>query len=143
MPGATRTIVVQAPIERVWDVISDYERYPTFMREVKGIKVKRLGDTSAEVEYEVSIIKTIRYTIRMAEQKPSHLSWTWVGGEIMKDNKGSWTLKDLGGNSTEVTYNVDVAVGMLVPKAVIDTLVDANLPAMLDAVKRRVESSRA
>jgi coenzyme Q-binding protein COQ10 len=35
---------------------------------------------------------------------------------------------------------VEVTVGPLVPKSILNTLVDQSLPKMMDAIKRRVES---
>ena len=38
MAGATRSIVIDAPPERVFDVIVDYDRYAEFLSEVKEVR---------------------------------------------------------------------------------------------------------
>jgi hypothetical protein len=68
------------------------------------------------------------------------VGWSFVQGEIMKDNKGAWTLESLGEGKTKATYAIEMALGPLVPKTIVNTLVDASLPKMLEAFKRRVES---
>jgi coenzyme Q-binding protein COQ10 len=141
MAGATRTITINAPIEKVFDVITNYDRYAEFLKEVKKVTtLERTGNT-AKVQYEVDVVKTIRYTIRVTEERPKRMSWTFVEGEVMKDNKGSWTLEPEGEGKTRATYNVEMALGMLVPKAIVTGLVDNQLPKMLDAFKRRAEST--
>jgi hypothetical protein len=59
----------------------------------------------------------------------------------MKDNKGSWVLEPEGEGRTKVTYSVDVTVGPLVPKSILNALVDQSLPKMLEALKRRAEGA--
>ncbi|MBZ4401772.1 SRPBCC family protein [Myxococcus sp. MISCRS1] len=140
MPGATRTIVINAPIEKVFDVITQYERYPEFLPEVKEIRTaNRKGDT-VDVHYKVDVMKTVRYSIRVVEERPRRMAWTFIEGEVMKDNKGSWLLEAEGEGKTRATYNVEMALGLLVPKAVVNALVDTSLPKMLDAFKKRAES---
>ena len=41
MAKAERTIEINAPVETVWKVIVDYERYPEFLAEAKRLTVKK------------------------------------------------------------------------------------------------------
>jgi ribosome-associated toxin RatA of RatAB toxin-antitoxin module len=68
------------------------------------------------------------------------MSWTFIEGEMMRDNKGSWQLEPEGEGKTKATYTVEMALGPLVPKTIVNALVDTSLPKMLDAFKKRVES---
>ena len=141
MAGATRTITINAPVEKVFDIITNYDRYPEFLPEVKKITTgKRQGNT-VEVHYEVDVVKRIRYSIRVTEERPKRMSWSFIEGEVMKDNKGSWTLEPEGEGKTRATYNVEMALGALIPKAIINTLTETQLPKMLDAFKRRAETT--
>lgn len=142
MPGASRSIVVNAPPEKVFDTIINYDRYPEWLTEVKKIRTSDRKGNEVKIHYEVDFkIKTIRYTILAKEERPQRMSWTFVEGEVMKDNKGSWELAPEGEGKTKITYSVEVTVGPLVPKSVLNTLVDQSLPKMLEAVKRRVEGA--
>jgi coenzyme Q-binding protein COQ10 len=142
MPGASRSIVVNAPPEKVFDTIINYDRYPEWLTEVKKIHTSDRKGNEVKVHYEVDFkIKTIRYTILAREERPQRMSWSFVEGEVMKDNKGSWVLEPEGEGKTKITYNVEVTVGPLVPKSILNTLVDQSLPKMLDAIKRRVEGT--
>ncbi len=139
MAGATRSIDIDAPIEKVFDVITDYARYPEFLTEVKKTTVGRRNGSEVDVTYEVSVMKNIRYTLRMNESRPSRVAWSFVEGEVMKDNKGEWALIAVGEGKTRVSYTVDMALGALVPKAIVNTLVETSLPKMLEAFKKRIE----
>ena len=140
MPGATRTIVINAPVEKVFDVITQYERYPEFLPEVKEVRASNRQGNTVELHYKVDVMKTVRYSIRVTEERPRRMAWTFIEGEMMKDNKGSWLLEPEGEGKTRATYNVEMALGLLVPKAVVNALVDTSLPKMLDAFKRRAEA---
>jgi len=140
MPGATRSIVIDAPMEKVFSVISDYERYSEFLPEVKRVTTSDRRGAEVSVHYQVDVVKTIRYTLRMKEEKPNRILWSFVEGELMRDNRGSWLLEPAGEGKTRATYNIEMALGPLVPKAIVNALVDTSLPRMLEAFKKRAES---
>ncbi|HEX5748084.1 MAG TPA: SRPBCC family protein [Archangium sp.] len=142
MPGASRSIVVNAPPEKVYDIVTTYDRYPEWLGEVKKIRTSDRKGDEVKIHYEVDFkIKTIHYTILAREERPKRMSWSFLEGEVMKDNKGSWVLEPEGEGRTKVTYSVDVTVGPLVPKSILNALVDQSLPKMLDALKRRAEGA--
>jgi coenzyme Q-binding protein COQ10 len=142
MAGAQRTITINAPVEKCWAVISDYERYPEFLPEVKKIKTSNRRGNEVDVQYEAEVVKVIKYTVHMREEAPSKVSWSFIDGEFMKDNKGGWVLEDAGNGTTKATYTIAVEVGMLVPKTIVNALVDTQLPRLLENFKKRIEASK-
>lgn len=140
MPGATRSIVVNAPLEKVYAVVTDYDHYGEFIPEVRRISTSNRSGNEIDVHYEIEMIKKIKYSIRMKEEKPKKVSWTFLTGEVMKDNKGSWVLEPAGEGKTQVTYNVELALGPLVPKSIVNMLAEQGLPKMLEGFKKHVES---
>lgn len=142
MAGAQRTITINATVEKCWSVISDYERYPEFLPEVKKIRTLNRRGAEVDVQYEAEVVKIIKYTVHMKEEGPKKLSWSFIDGEFMKDNKGGWVLEDAGNGTTKATYNIAVEVGMLVPKTIVNALVDTQLPTLLANFKKRIESQK-
>lgn len=142
MAGANRSITINAPIDTVYGVVSDVERYPEFLPEVKGVRTFNRQGNQFDAQYTAEIVKTIKYTLRLTEQKPKKLSWTFIEGEFMKDNVGGWTLEDLGNGQTKATYEIEVTVGLLVPKTIVNALVDNQLPKMMEAFKKRAEAKK-
>lgn len=139
MAGASRSIVFNAPVEKCFAVIADFERYPEFLPEVKKIRTSNRRGSEVDVHYEAEVVKVIKYTVHIKEEKPNRVSWTFVDGEFMKDNKGGWVLEDLGGGKTKATYSIEVTVGALVPKSIVTMLVDTQLPKLLENFKKRIE----
>jgi ribosome-associated toxin RatA of RatAB toxin-antitoxin module len=137
-------IVIEVPVERFYDVVVDYERYPEFVPGIKGCRVKAAGPPR-QVEYELDLgLKRIKYTLRHEEEKPRRVSWSLVSGEMMKVSNGSWELEDLGGR-TRAHYAVEVHLAKLplVPQVVVDRISDElnriQLPRILAAFKARAE----
>jgi coenzyme Q-binding protein COQ10 len=96
-----------------------------------------------DIHYEVDVMKRIRYTLRMTEDRPRGLKWTFVEGEVMKDNTGGWVLEAQPDGKTKATYTVDVALGLLVPRPLVTAMVESSLPKMLEAFKKRIEGLKA
>jgi coenzyme Q-binding protein COQ10 len=142
MPGASRSVVFNAPLEKCFEVISDYERYPEFLPEVRKIRTSNRKGAEVDVQYEAEVVKVIKYTVHMKEEKPNRVSWTFIDGEFMKDNRGGWVLEDGGNGTTKATYNIEVTVGPLVPKTILNALVDSQLPKLLENFKKRIESMK-
>ena len=51
MAGATRSIVIDAPPEKVFDVVTDYERYAEFLPEVKQVQSSGRKGNEVDVDY--------------------------------------------------------------------------------------------
>jgi ribosome-associated toxin RatA of RatAB toxin-antitoxin module len=145
MAQASKTVTVNVPPEKLFDVISDYEKYPEFLPEVKKVKVEGGQGTIKEVTYTVDIkAKVINYTLKHTAERPAKLSWTMVKGEMMKGNDGAWTLK--AGNAagtTEATYSIDLKLSSLVPGFIEKALAEQQLPGLLANFKARAEKLHA
>jgi coenzyme Q-binding protein COQ10 len=143
---ASKEIVIAAPIEKLYGVIVDYERYPEFVPGMKACRVRTVG-AEKHVEYELDMaVKTIRYTLRMVERAPTHVSWSLVKGDMMKVSNGSWDLT-AEGDRTRARYSVEVQIAKppLVPQVVVDRISDEmsrlSLPRNLEAFRRRAETT--
>lgn len=142
MAKAEQSIEIKATTKQCFDVITDFESYPDFLKETKGVKIEKKSGNTTEVTFTLELIKKFSYTLKMLAKPTTNLSWSFVKGEIMKDNKGEWVLEDLGGGKTKANYSVDVNLGMFVPGAISKMLIGSNLPAMMDAFKKRIEGKK-
>lgn len=139
MAGASRTIVIDAPVEKVFKAVTDYDHYGDFLTEVKSVRTSNRTGNQVDVHYEVEVMKKIKYTLRMKEEPPKKVTWSFVEGEFMKDNQGSWVLEPEGENKTKATYTVEMKLGALVPNSIVKALVETSLPKMMEAFKKRAE----
>lgn len=141
MPQASRSVVVNVTPDQLMAVIGDWEKYPEFLPEVKKITVANRTPGSAEVTYEIDVIKRIHYTLRIVTEGLTS-RWSLLKGELFKKNEGSWLLKPEGTGQTLATYTLEVAIGgfIPVPRAITDKLTEHSLPALLDNFKKRAEA---
>jgi ribosome-associated toxin RatA of RatAB toxin-antitoxin module len=121
-------------------VIVDYERYSEFLPEVKKTRALNRRGNECDVQYEAEVVKLIKYTVHLKEERPNKVSWTYIDGDFMRDNKGGWVLEDIGEGKTKATYHVEIVLGPLVPKTIVNALVDTSLPKLLENFKKRIES---
>jgi ribosome-associated toxin RatA of RatAB toxin-antitoxin module len=109
---------------------------------MKSVEVQTESADGATVKFNLSLIKDISYMIKLSHKPNSEVSWSLVTGDMMKVNNGKWTIKDLGGNKTEVTYSLEVELkGFLPGLGMIEkTLVTTNLPLNMKAFAKRAAS---
>jgi ribosome-associated toxin RatA of RatAB toxin-antitoxin module len=148
MSVVTKQVVIDAPLERFYEIVVDYERYPEF---VPGIRRCRIRDGRGEkqVEYELDLgIRRIKYVLRHEELRPRRVTWSLVSGDMMKVSNGSWDLSADDGR-TRAIYSVEIQISRppLVPQALVDRVSDeltrVQLPRTLDAFKARAERREA
>jgi hypothetical protein len=125
---ATQTMEIAASAERILAVLLDFDAYPTWARDLKGVTIDAVdGDGRGhEVTFRAAAMgRSTGYTLRYTyADQPTTLSWELVRGDIMRRLDGSYLLEPIGTDDTLVTYHL--AVDLVVP-----------LPAF---VKRRAES---
>lgn len=124
--------------EQFFAIVSDYEKYPEFLSEVKSCKVIKTEGNKKLVEYNVNVIKTFTYRVWITEEPNKRVSWTFESGDLFKTTNGSWDLTDVGGK-TQVKYAVDATFKVFVPGPVAKALVNVNLPNMMKAYQQRVK----
>ena len=140
MPGAEKTIIINAPPQVVYDVIVDYEKYPEFLKEMDRCRIVKRNGNVLDVEYTATVIKQVSYTLRLTGTPHTSVRWSLLKAGFMKSNDGGWALEDLGDGRTKATYGLEVRVSRLVPGKIVDKLTVTTLPATLDAFKKRAES---
>jgi coenzyme Q-binding protein COQ10 len=141
MAQASKSITINVPPDKFFDVVADYAKYPEFLPEVKKVKVDAGQGDIKEVTYTVDIkAKVINYTLKHTAERPTTLRWTMLKGEMMKGNDGSWTLKPgAKPDTTDATYNIDLRLSALVPGFIEKALAEQQLPSLLANFKARAE----
>lgn len=138
MAAASTVETFPCTTEQFFSIVSDYEKYPEFLTEVKGCKIIETKGSKKLVEFEVSVIKTFKYRLWITEEANKRVSWTLDSGDIFKTSVGSWDLEDVGGK-TKAKYAVDATFKVFVPGMVAKALVNVNLPNMMRAYHERVK----
>lgn len=123
--------------EQFFDLLVDYEKYPEFLSEVKSCKVVGEDGGKKLVEFQVSVVKSIKYLNKHTEVKPNEVSWVFQSGDLFKSMSGGWKLQEDNGK-TKAEYYVDASFGLWVPQKIIQTVLSVNLPAMMKSYHQRV-----
>jgi len=144
MSTATRSTEVNTSAEKIFDVITDYESYPEFLSHLGmvGIHIDSDdGDTKVITHSVKKMGKTVSYTLRYQHDRPRKVSWSFVKGQMMKENRGSWVFEKIDDKRTKITYSAEVKFGLLVPNSLVTMMVSKELPQLLEAFKNRAEQN--
>jgi ribosome-associated toxin RatA of RatAB toxin-antitoxin module len=139
MRGTKQSIEIAATPELVWDVIVDFESYPSFVPNQTGATIIERAEGRWRVEFALSIAKRLRYTLDLEGERGRTLRWHLVDGDMMKENEGGWLLEPLPDGRTRATYDIAVELKGFVPASVTNLLVAQTLPANLQAFKDEAE----
>jgi carbon monoxide dehydrogenase subunit G len=138
---------IEAPIERVWEVVEDVVTAPEWQGGLKDMQeIERDADghvTLAESASDAKV-RTIKSTVRFAYDGPTRLAWRQEKGEL-KSVDGSWELEDLGDGRTRAVYQLEVELGRMLGMVIRGPLVDVLRGQLVGArateLKERVEGS--
>ncbi len=139
MPGASTSILIDVPPRVIYDVVTDFESYPEFLPDVKRVLMEKKSK-GCQASFEISVIKKIHYTLDFVFTPNKKVVWSFVKGDLFKDNKGQWLFEEVKKGQTKATYHVEVDFGFMVPSLITNKLVGSNLPAMMKRFKERAEN---
>jgi carbon monoxide dehydrogenase subunit G len=143
--GGSASAEIDAPLEKVWEVVADVESAPDWQGGMKSVTaLERDGEgRAALIETEADAkVTTVKSRVRFSYEGPTRLAWTQEKGDL-KSLVGSWDLEDLGGGRTRATYSVEAdtgrMLGMLVRGPVEGMLRDMLVNARPGELKEHVE----
>jgi uncharacterized membrane protein len=110
-----RTVEIDAPIERCYEIASDIENSPEWQGSLKDVEVlERDGERRAvlvETESDAKV-KSVRALLRFSYEPPTGIRWVQEKGET-KSLHGSWSFEDLGDGRTRATYALEADPGRI------------------------------
>jgi uncharacterized membrane protein len=110
-----RTVEIDAPIERCYEIAADIENAPDWQGSLKDAEVlERDGERRAllvETESDAKV-KTVRALLRFSYDPPTGIRWVQEKGDT-KSLTGSWSFEDLGGGRTRATYALEADPGRM------------------------------
>lgn len=148
-------IVIQAPLETVWDVLTDYEALPSYVpnlekcevlsRQQGRVRLRQIGCSqsllwriAAQAELEIDEVKksALRREVRFRSVK----------GDFERF-EGSWVLESDVSSSARVTtflrYEIRVKVVGDLPSQIVSYVIKAGLPANIRAIAAMAERRAA
>lgn len=144
MEQAEGSVVIEAPLEDIMEVIEAYESYPDWA-DVLTVDVKQRGEggraTEVAFEVEVPVLGKASYTLQY-RYAPGDTGVSWVTKEArgaIRDIRGEYLLNELPDGGTKVTYRLAVELGVLVPGFLRTQGSKRVIENALEKLKRRVE----
>jgi coenzyme Q-binding protein COQ10 len=142
--SGTRTTTIAVPVEFFWGLITDYERYPEMLDEMKSVRVLSRTDNEVVVAFTVKVmLKSFSYTLKLVEERPNRLTWSLVDSDTLSVSNGGWVLEALGPTTTRAHYRAELRAKIWLPKAFLNALTNLSLPSMLRHWSRYAEARYA
>lgn len=144
---AVAVFKVDAPPKIIWSVISDFSKYPEWIKSLKKAKVYKAQGDKILVEFELSAGFFGKWTYFVEHTYPTEkMGWgTWKldysRQSDLDDSVGFWEIKPLNASGTQslVSYSVEIRVGGWVPDFVKNLIVDGGLKEATQWVKIQSE----
>jgi uncharacterized membrane protein len=140
-----RSVEIDAPIQRVFDIAADIEGAVDWMGSMKDVDVlERDGDGRAKLVETVNDakVKTVKTKLSFTYNAPTEIRWRQEKGDV-KSLDGWWRLEDLGGDRTRATYALEVdpgrMLGMLLRGPIEGQVREFLLGDAADGLKRTAE----
>lgn len=142
---ASANTEIEAPIDRVWEIVADIQGWPEWQATITEIDVEERDAVNrpslCEVVFDAKV-QTIRTVQRLHYESPHLLTFTQERGSL-KALGGAWRLEDLGDDRTRATYELDVEpggfLGMLITGAVEERLRGTLVDRLPGELKTRAE----
>ena len=146
---------IQAPTEKVFSLITNYQILPSFMPNLERIEVLSQDDTGAVANYYLDLPFGVhkQYRLKLAYNKqPDSWRMTWhkldwqglASERTIADTTGYWDLQVLDGQTTQLHYytktdpgHVPFGLGWLVDYLTEETVVDLLKNTKKEAEKQR------
>ena len=136
------TVIIEAPLADVQAALFEIGSYPEWLSSIKKADVlERDGEnrvTKAKLAIDAGMMKdrvTLDYDWSAA---PTTLSFSMDEADLLTQMDGTYSLKAIDGDSTQVTYELTVAVGLPVPAMMITKAQKQTIDAALKELAERV-----
>jgi uncharacterized membrane protein len=136
------TIVIEAPISRVSEVLFDLEKYPEWSDSITKVKVSERDEsgrvTGATLTISAGALKDEVSLSYNWDGAPTRLEFELEDANMLTKMDGAYILKDLG-DETEVTYELSVGVSMPIPQMMVTKQEKTTVDQALAQLKEHCE----
>ena len=144
MEHAEGSIVIEAPLEDIMEVLEDYEAYPEWA-DVRTVEVRQRGEggraTEVAFEVDVPVLGKAGYTLAY-QYAPGDTGMSWVTTEArgaVRDIRGEYLLNELDDSDDEGHLSARGRAGRARPGVPPPEGAKRVIENALEKLKRRVE----
>jgi ribosome-associated toxin RatA of RatAB toxin-antitoxin module len=139
---SSSTIIIEAPLAEVQAALFDIATYPEWLTSIKKADVLESDDQGRAIKAKLAIDAgmmkdrvTLDYDWSAA---PASLSFSMDEADLLTQMDGTYFIKAIDEDSTQVTYELTVAVSLPVPSMMITKSQQQTIDAALKELAARV-----
>ncbi len=149
MPKVESVVDIKADVDKVFNLAKNVEDFPNYMEDLKSVTILEENEDKSRLVTEfVGVVKEFKTTMQWVEEdiwdaEAKTCTFTLVKGDF-KSYSGKWTFEPIDGGtrySSVIEFDYDIPmIGPLI-KNLITKKVKQNVDNMLNAIKRKAEST--
>jgi ribosome-associated toxin RatA of RatAB toxin-antitoxin module len=140
---ATERMRMEAPPERCYEVVVDFERYPEWVADIKHVEVlaRDAAGRGTKVAFRAAAMgRSTSYTLAYDySAAPREVSWVLEKGDITRRLDGTYVFEPSDGG-TDVTYHLAVELVVPLPTFIKSRAEGRIISNALRELKTRVET---
>lgn len=139
--AAMAAILVDAPVDQVWDVVNDQDKAPDYIKTLLSSKRLEEHEGYSLLQQQVKVgFHKVKYIVKHMPSPPSVIHFARQSGDL-KSMSGFWRFLPLGDEpeaGTLLIYRLSLEPDFPVPAFLIRKSLSENLPDTLLSVKNEV-----
>lgn len=137
------TASIEAPAEAIFAILKNLDGYPQWSASIKSVEVVEKdgsgNPSKANMKVEAGVLKDKVSLDYDWSKAPNEISFTLEDAGLLTEMSGVFTLKSLDADTTEVTYQLKVALSMPVPDIMRKKQEQATIDQELAKLKAHAE----
>ena len=137
-------ISIDAPIEAVQKVLFELDKYPEWSSQIKSTEALARDDqgriTKVKMTIDAGMMKDRPVLDYDWSQVPNKLSFSLDEADLLTSMDGVYTISAIDADTTEVTYELGVALSMNIPAMMRQKAEKATIDAALAQLKSHLEA---
>jgi hypothetical protein len=137
-------ISIEAPIEAVQKALFELDKYPEWSAQIKSAEALARDDqgriTKVKMSIDAGVMKDRPVLDYDWSQAPNKLSFSLDEADLLTSMDGVYTISAIDADTTEVTYELEVALSMPVPAMMRQKAQKATIDAALAQLKSHLEA---
>ena len=141
---SSSTITIEAPLAEVCAALFTIEDYPTWSTSIKSSEVVERDDQGRALKAKLSIDAGMMKDRVILDydwsQAPAQLSFSLDDADLLTTMDGTYIVKAIDEDSTQVTYQLSVSLSMPIPAMMRQKAEKATIDQALSQLKSSLES---
>ena len=142
--SSSSTISIDAPLASVTEALFALEKYPEWSSSIKSAEAMARDNqgriTKVKMSIDAGMMKDRVILDYDWSGAPTHLSFSLDDADLLTGMDGSYTIKSIDEDTTEVTYELAVSLSMPIPAMMRQKAEKATIDAALAQLKATLEA---